>query len=168
MTRQVQDPKLDTLAVKSFAQAKIPGQTGVLPAQALMAAAPFCGVLSTLRDAAPWLELQPAGELRTLRALAALANEFQPLGADAPVMAPVTNSRPGFQVGSFAARLACFPAVLATGTTTADTVHCCLHRVQFPTDAPVARASHSGLIKAIRGTQVERLPCKAPRCSWRL
>jgi hypothetical protein len=66
-------------------------------AQALMAAAPFCGLLHTLRDAAPWLELQPDKELRTLRAFAALANEFQPVAADA-VIAPVTNSRPGFQV----------------------------------------------------------------------
>ena len=63
-----------------------------------MAAVPFCGLLHALRDAAPWLELQPDKELRTLRAFAALANEFQPLTADAPAMAPVTNSRPGFQV----------------------------------------------------------------------
>ena len=63
-----------------------------------MAAAPFCGLLHTLRAAAPWLELQQEKELRTLRSFAALATEFLPVAADAAVMASVTNSRPGFQV----------------------------------------------------------------------
>ncbi len=59
--------------------------------QALMAAAPFCGLLGTLRDAAALLE--PGKELPTLRAFAELAMEFQPVPADAPNGALTVSDR---------------------------------------------------------------------------
>ena len=53
-----------------------------------MAAAPFCSLLGTLRDAA--LLLEP--DLPTLRAFAELAMEFQPISADTPAAALTVRS----------------------------------------------------------------------------
>ncbi len=62
-----------------------------------MAAAPFCGLLGTLRDAAALLE--PDKELPTLRAFAELAMEFQPVAAEAPNGAlTVSDSRASYVV----------------------------------------------------------------------
>ena len=64
-----------------------------------MAAAPFCGLLGTLRDAAGLLE--PERELPTLRAFADLAMEFQAVTADAPPAAlAVSCDRPASVVKS--------------------------------------------------------------------
>ena len=51
--------------------------------------------MSTLQDAAPLL---PADELPTLRALAELATEFQPVEATAPTAVSAASTYPASQV----------------------------------------------------------------------